>query len=519
MGMLLFCSQLSGQGTLQWSAEHKIDGQKRIVAAKDGAIYIQRSLRGYFQDTDYRSDLSRYDSEGNLTHVIAVEQLEERNYQEVAAIDTDMGIAIIYLTTDYQDPQYLLIAAQLYSHQDLSPLNVLDLKKVKYTQGNKSSINDYRNVNGLADIDVKYSEDRTKVAIAYIEEQVGQDKYTKIDFSVYDLQNGIAEVNSGVIRTDYRSDKYLVEDISISNVGDLAYLIKEYTESRDIEFVNKKPGYRHSLYYFPRGRESFIYDIPMKQYFIDGMQVALDDEANMYVAGMVREKPADDVLGTIVSKVDTVGTEAYTKIDMYSSREIEKIRKKKKSNLQREYEVLDLRLEDMHLYMINEYYDLRLEMYSDPTLIGGGFNRALNQVEYGYKEDLLIHRLDMSTGERVWTTTLPKRQSDYDAYEQYTTGNLWLSDGNLYVVRNERQNNLKRVKEGKSPRNLDLPGRTAALLVQTIDTEGKVSTAIAKAEDRYLIMHEGSLVANKKLHLLTSHRNDRKFRIATLNLR
>jgi len=517
--ILLSSSTLMAQGKLQWSTEHKIDGQKRIVAVQDGSIYLQRSLRGYFQDSDYVSDLSKYDASGQLTHVIPVENLENRSYQEIAAVNTDMGIAIIYLSTHYQDDKYLLLAAQLYSHADLSPLEVIDLKKIKYTQGAKSTIRDYRDNNGLADIEITYSADRSKLAVSYVEERVGNDRYSKIDFSVYSLDNKLTEVNTGIIRTEERSDKYQLQDISVNNRGDLAYLMKEYKDNRNIEFVDKRPGYRYSLYYFPKGRTEFIYDIPSQQYYIDNMQVVLDDEGMLYTNGMVREKPSNDIYGTFTTKVDTVGIKVYENTQLYSKREIKKIRGKEKRNIRENYDILDMLIEGDKLYAVYEYYDIRREGFNDPRFMNNGLNRPLDFVDYAYKEDILLHGLSTATGDRLWTTVLPKRTSDFDAYEQYTTGNMWLHDGSIYLLSNETEGNLTRVKEGKNPRGLDLPGRTAVLLLQKVTPDGQADKTVLKEQDRYLIMNEGSLMVDNALYLLVSHRNDRNFKLSIAPLR
>lgn len=504
-----------------WSPDFKIRGYERIVGVEDGNMYVQRCLNNHFDERNYESELARYDAKGTVTHIIQVENLEKQSYQELSVINTNMGIAVIYLTTDPKSDKYYLISAQLYDHNTLEPGDIVDLMKVRYRRPYKPSIGDYRTNASLIDIDIKADETKSKLAIFYSEERIGKDEYTMIQYGVYDLENSLAEVNKGTIETEKKSNKYTIESFALDQNGNTATLLKEYKDGRGLEFLNKVPGYRYSVYYEGIDSNNYIYDIPIKKYFVDAMMLTLDADGDIYVAGMLRKKPGNNVFGTITGKISQAGELLFMNEDLYRKSEIKKIRRKEKEKLEPSYEILDLRVSNTVLYALYQYDDIRQDrdFNNNPGL---GFSRRNqfrdNFIEYSYKENLIVHGFELGTGDRAWTAVSRRKQADFDFYEYFTLGNIHLTSEGLTMLYNERVNNLLRIDDGKKPNLVRFPDRKTSVIQLNINAAGQLSDEVLSEESYYYIPTEGSYIDGNALYMLKIQNNLRRFNIGKVGL-
>ena len=514
---------LHGQ-EVQWSHELKVGGYERIIATIDNHTIVQRSRREHFEDRDLESELARYNDIGKVTHIIPVDDLEKQDFQEITAINTNLGIAVVYLTTDPRKKQNFLLAAQIYDHTTLAPKEIVDLMTVKYRRPDKPTVGAYRYSGSAIDIDYEFSEDRSKFAIFYSEEQIGKDDYTLIQYAVYDLENGMAEINAGQIETEKDSDKYLIADLAVDSAGNTAILMKEYEDDRGLEFIDRRPSYRYSLYYEPSDSSDYIYDIPMKRYFVDVLMASFDREGNIFLTGMCRKKPANDVYGTVLAKLTPQGELAYLNYDTYSPREVKRIRKKEKDDIQSEYDVIDIKVADDIVYGIYQYTSTRYDRDINNTALratafGSSFNnQRFDYREYNYKENVVVHGFTPATGERVWTSVNQRKQSDFNFYEYWSYGNILLDGNNLLLLYNERKKNLKRIDEGKNPNNTDLPDRKTIVNLVKISPSGTSDSKVLSEESYYYLPYEGSYLSDGQLSLIRVRKNFRSFYIGHYKL-
>ncbi len=509
----------------EWTDDLQVTGYQRILGEHEGNVYLQRSLRGHFEYRKYTSELSKHDRTGKLTHIIGVENLEEQDFQELYAINTDIGIAVIYLTTDPQDKKHFLIAAQIYDHETLSPKAIVDLMKIRYRRPFRPEIRDYISENSVIDIEFDYDEKKSKLAIVYTEEKIGKDRYTMIQYGVYDLKNGFSEVNVGELETEKRSDKYSLMDLAVSARGDMGMLMKEYVIDNELEFENHRPSYSYALYYEGADSTSFIYDLPQQKYFVDDMLLALADDGTAYTAGMIRKKPGRNVYGTTTSKISNTGHLLFTNRNLYSDKEIKKIRGKEKANIQEEYDILDLKISNNVLYGIYQYATL-LQRQSRSTVGTPSYNNSYynsrydrnyySYEEYDHKENILVHGFDTETGDRKWTTVNKRKQSDYDPQEYFTYGNMWMDGEGLTMLYNERLSNLKRLKEGKKLHNAEFPEDKTVIVKYHIGLDGSHSSSLLSDEGYYYLPNEGSYIKDGILHMIKVKRNIKRFSIGVV---
>lgn len=517
--IFLFFAASSQNSESIWSREHKIDGYERILGVHENNVFLQRCLRGYFEDRKYSSELARYDSTGKVTHIIGVEDLETRDYQELYAVNTDKGIAVIYLTTDPKADKYFLLSAQMYSHEDLTPYEIRDLMQVRYRRIYKPRIKDFDTYNSLIDIDFELSEDKSKLAIIYSEERIGKEKYSIFEYTVFDLTDGMKRIHDGYIETEGKSDLYINMDIAVSNIGDFAMLLKEYREDRNLEFYGKNPSYKYSIYYEPRSQEPFIYDIPIKKYFVDEMRLAISDYGDVYLTGLLRNKPGNNVYGTVFTKLKAEGNLDFYLEDTFSKKEIKTIRLKDKDRLQDEYEVVDIRITDNIVFGVYQYSNILQDR--DESRLNNRF--AFGQVptrinEYYHKQNLFVHGFDLASGDRKWTVVNPRRQSDYDDYEYFTFGNLSLYKGNLFMVYNESLDNHSRVRIGKAPKTVWFPRQRTTVTMVKITPRGVMSDQLLSSEDHYYVPYQGFYINHDELILLKMKKNYKQFNLGRISL-
>ena len=505
----------------QWTAEKRLPGYQQIIAQKDGAIYLERSLYGTLGNSEYEPEIARYDQQGNITHIVEVAGVETKPYQVFASVDSPEGIAALYLTTDDREKQYYTVSAQLYGHADLVPGAIVDLMKVKYHSDSKAKIRTYRAGQQLF-IEQVLSPDRSKLAILMTEEQVGRRKSTVMTYSVFDLEDNFRELNSGTIETENSSDQYLLQDLDVNNVGELSILMKEYFADSSYEFIDDKASYRYSLYFNTTNTTSYIYDIYVKSVFIDDMQAAIDDEGTVYVTGLTREKPENDVYGTRLVKLMPDGILAYDKVRAFSEKEIKIIRNKNRDHLQSQFTTIDARVAQGIVYLIHQYSQLQIS-FRNQDMRFGTFGNTMplhgGQRELFYdKENVIVQAYEPANGNMMWMANNPRRVEDQDETEYFSFGNIHLHDNGLLFLYNERPDNIARIKQNERPKQLNLPrGRGSVTMVRISDT-GRITYDIVGDRDNFHIPTQGSLLTGNTISTLAVQRGYSRFKIGQIVL-
>lgn len=519
--LLTAVTAISQAVTHQWTKEKNLTGYQRVVAQKDGAIFLERSLYGPVGDTNYESELARYDAQGKVTHIIEVRDLETKPHQVIATVDSKEALAALYISTDEQDKQYYMISAQLYGHADLAPGSIVDLMKVKSRSQSEAKIKSYRD-GGPLSVERILSPDKTKVAIVVTENDAGKQRSTVMTYAVFDLQDNFRELNSGSVETEKASTQYLLQDLDVNNTGELAILMKEYLADSRYEFVNDKPSYRYSVYFNTANTDSYIYDIYVKTDFIDNMQAALSDEGTVFVSGLTREKPEDDVYGTRFIKLMPTGDLAYDKVKKYSDKEIKIIRNKDKDNLQPAFETIDMRVAQGAVYAIHQYSQVQIDFRQRDMRFGAfGNNIPLHggRVDQFYdKRNVVVQAYETANGNMLWMANNPRNQEDRDELEYFSFGNIHMYDNGLLFLYNDRPDNLARMKENKNPKQLTLPRGKGTVMLVRISDKGRITYDIVSDNDNFHIPYEGSLMTGNSISTIAIRQGYRKFKIGEILL-
>jgi len=507
------CTICIGQGDVSWTKDSKLEGFKRIIGEKDGYVYLELSLYGDFERRDYDSSILKLDPNGNIEAEIYIDNLEKSDWQQLKIVNTKEGIAVIYLTTDPDDKSYFIIAAQLYDYKDLSPLHILDLKKIKYRHQSEARVGTYI-IDENIDIDFIATEDKSKLGIFYTEERLGKDKYTMIDYGVYDLDDGFRNLNEGILETDEAFNKYKVSDLVVNINGDVAIINKEYTDTRNYEHYKDKPGYRYSIYYRPTDGEGYVYDIKNPKLYIDEMLALMDSTGVIYIAGMTRKNPNNNVFGTRLVSVDEKGNLIYDEIRNFTEKEIEQIRGKKKKSIGKDFNVVDIKLSDGILYPVFMYYSEEERHVNDRI---GMVNRNSFAVEtWAETKWMTIQGVNAESGEVRWTNRLMTSIKDFSMVNSWSDPSIHVLKGGLVVIYNDNPKNIVRYKAYKNPNKVDLPNSKTCITLAHLTSDGKVSYKTISEKSKFGIADECSWKSGNEIYILKSRLNFNRYSLGKI---
>ena len=527
--IILFAFLFTLQNTLvaqndgvTWSEKFNDDGHYTLLAETADGVVALRKYRTDVPDLDRdaRLELVRFDKSLDISHAIELKDLEKSSYEDIGTIASPEGIAHIYYQTTKAG--MMVVSAQLFDLEDLRKTEIVDLARFKIKSKKKQQLTELNEINVLYPIDIVLSNDKSKLVIFYNQEKVGRKNETYYQYTVIDIVNQFNILHEGNFYSDGRSDKYKIADIDLSNNGELNYLLKRYKENVNTEFINKKPGYAYELHHMVGDSTDYIYDIKTKGDFIDRLMVTSDNDGNVFIAGYIRKKPFGEITAAYFTTLDALGYDVAQSKDKYRSREIEEMQGKKDTELDDDFEIVDIIASEEIVYVIKQYRKLTSTQLNNGMVgrnNGFGNNRFGNN-NFGNRnydwdfEELVVEGFGKITGEMNWAVTNPRRQDENERYvRSFITGYHQLIGNDLFLFYNERPDNVEKLRKKEKLKWTNMPGDTSEPMIARVNSAGEIKYRSLRGEKKYHVPNTGVLVGNQNLYLIHSRSNFDKFMI------
>jgi len=527
--LILFTFLITLQGNIKaqdsgmlWSEKFEEDGHYTLLSETENGIVALRKYRTDVPDIDRdaRLELIRFDNALEISHAIEIKDLEESSYEDIGTISSPEGIAHIYYQTTKSGR--MIVSAQLFDLEDLHKTEIVDLASFKIKSKRNQNITELNEIEVLYPMDIVLSNDKSKLVVFYNQERVGKRKETYYQYRVIDIFNQFRVLHEGDFYSDGRSDKYKISDIDLSNNGELTYLLKRYKENVNTEFINKKPAYAYEVHHMAGDTTDYIYDIKTKGDFIDRLMVSSDNEGNIFIAGYLRKKPFGEITAAYFMGLDRLGYDIAQSKDKYRPREIERMQGKKDTELDDDFEIVDIIASDDIVYVIKQYRRLTSTQINN-GLVGrnNGFgNAGFGNNNFGNRnydwdfEELIVEGYGKTSGEMMWSVTNPRRQDENDRYiRSFISGYNKLIGSDLFLFYNERPDNVERIRKKEKLKWTNMPGDTSEPMIVRINTEGEIKYRSLKGEKRYHVPNTGVLVGNQNLYMIHSKSNFDEFKV------
>lgn len=210
-------------------------------------------------------------------------------------------------------------------------------------------------------------------------------------------------VQNGEITLKYPDNRFKVEDVRVSNQGNV-YVLGKFTRTNSVRNLE---DYRYIIYRYNTESESGEeIDIALGDSFITHLAFRLDRYENMYVAGFYSNRSTELITGTVLQKIENDGTitlntkEEFN--DRFKSNYLSRGAVDRKRELRNFYlKDIILRSDGGVLLMAEKFY-LTYQSYRD--IYGNFVDREI----YHY-EDIVLTSVS-GTGEIEWHAIIDKRQ-------------------------------------------------------------------------------------------------------------
>ena len=499
-------------GTIAWGEEYQDRGYYSIIGEADGAVFVERKYNTRQNDRDVDLEIMRFNSEMELTHAVELRDLEKGSYESIATINSAEGLAHIYFQTSKRGEQF--ISAQLFDHKTLRKTDIVDLVKFDILKKSQSMIRQDGNFQFSYPLDIILSNDRSKMAIFYDQEKAGKKKRYFYQYCVVDLMNGFTIMQKGDFFSDDRSDKYSISDRHLSNSGKLTYAIKKYVRNHSTEHINKKPAYDYEIHHMTGDSMEYIYDIRIRKEFMDKLTLGSDNEDNIYISGYYRKQPFGDITKSFLMSLDRMGYERYTTKDTYTRRDIKHIAGREDNELDRNFQTLDVLPAEDIIYIVRQY---RRRGSRNANLNTGIYNNRFNNnnfnnlVYHWNYDEVVIEGVGKETGETLWTVINPREHEDDNIYSRYfITGQMEVMDNKLFLIYNEREENLLRNQRKEDLKRTDIPGDRTTITIARIKADGKLNYEYLEEEDHFHLPEKGSFISSENVYFFNHHKNYKK---------
>lgn len=521
--LLLLQNTIVGQNDrFTWSEKFDDDGHYTLLSeTADGIVALRKfNTDAPDLDRDARLELVRFDKSLDISHIIEIKDLEESSYEDIGTISSPEGIAHIYYQTTKSG--MMIVSAQLFDLEDLHKTEIVDLARFKIKSKKNQKLTKLNEIKVLYPIDIVLSIDKSKLVVFYNQEKVGKRNETYYQYTVIDVNNQFSVLHEGDFYSDGRSDKYKIADIDLSNNGELTYLLKRYKENVDTEFINKNPGYAYELHHMVGDSTDYIYDIKTKGDFIDRLMVSSDNDGNVFIAGYIRKKPFGEITAAYFRTLDAQGYDVAQSKDKYRPREIEEMQGKKDTELDDDFEIVDIIAADDVVYVIKQYRRLTSTQLNNGM---GNRNNGFGNARFGNNnfgnlnydwdfEELVVEGFGKNTGEMIWSVTNPRRQDERERYvRSFISGYNQLIGNDLFLFYNEKPDNVERLRKKEKLKWTNMPGDTSEPMIAKINGEGDIKYRSLKGEKRYHVPNTGVLVGEQNLYLIHSKSNFDEFKI------
>lgn len=514
--LLVICSSVAAQmnDAVKWSDKYDEEGYYQLLGETENAVFVERKYNSRLNDRQADIELVRYDKNMEFTHAVEVRDLEEGSYSSLGSFDTQEGIAHLYFQTTKKGKQ--IVSAQIFSHEDLRKVDIVDLTNFKIKTSARQRITDIGLdiTSYIYPMDYVLSRDKSKLGIFYTQEKVGKIKETYYQYAVFDLNDGFKMLHKGDFYSDDKSNRYLINDIDLGNNGDLNYLLKHYVKNIGKEHINRKPAYSYEVHHFTGDSTEYIYDIRRKDFYLDRLLLGSDDDGSIYVAGYTRKRPGGDIESNYVLSLDPLGdVKAETK-DKYRKKEIKEMQGKEADELNEDFRILDIIVGDDIVYLVKQSIRRNSRNLNNGFNNGARFgngNNNFGNIDYDWDfDEVVVEGVGKETGEVQWVTTNRRRQNDNAQDIRYfISGSYHLFDKSLYLVYNERLENIERLdsRKNKKLKSTDVPGDTTMPIVVRVDNQGKLSYRFLNGEKKYHVPNTGILIGKEAVFIINQRRD------------
>jgi len=517
--ILLILSQcyLSIGQQVQWSDQYDLNGYKEIVAVKDGDLFIKTWRRTKVFQTQRIYEITKWTSSKEPVASIEIDNLEESVYYDLGTIPAEEGLLHLYYQRTKNDQYY--ISGQLYSYNDLSKLDILDLATFDATGRRTQEIVSLSPNEVWQPIDYRLSRDRTKLLVMSREQMVGRDKLTLYQYKVFDLTGRVGSIQEGSFYTDDHSRRYDMTDVDLSNNGDINLLLKRYQDDVDREFIDRKPAYIYEAHHITGDSTEYIYDIQVKKEFIDDLKIGGED-GEVYIAGYLREKPGRKTHGLFYFALDPLGNVINEERIDYRPREIKEMQGKEKKELNENFRVMDVVVADELTYVIKQYVRENQNFNQRVGPTGQRFtpNNQIYTTDYDL-EEVIIEAYNRSNGEYQWTAVNKRRQSEREneiqAHNKHT---VHLDSDDLFLIYNETPDNLERLRKRDKLKRTAVNNNNTEPTVARITPSGRISYRSVANERRFMINNNSVMVTPSGLHILSNRNNYSRYKVGVADL-
>ena len=521
IALMFLCAGMTWaqEETVLWSDEYQDRGYYSIIGESEDALFVERKYNTRLNDRDVDMEILRFDGNLELTHTIRLKDIERTSYESIMTLNTPEGLAHFYYQTTKRGEQY--VSAQLFSHEDLSKIEIVDIAKFKILKSARSRINQDRDFQFDFPLDIISSRDKSKIAIMFDQERAGKGKKYYHQYCVVDISNGFNILHQGDFYSDKSSNKYRIVDRHLSDTGKLSYAIKKFYEDNNTEHINKQPGYDYEIHHMSGDSMEYIYDIDIKKEFMDRLTLGSDDEENLYIAGFFRKKPFGDITHSYLMSLDPLGYERYTAKEKYGKRRVKRIMGKEDDKLNKNFVTVDILPANDIVYIVRQYRfrGSRNANFDGAGFRSRGFNQVNNLVYHWDYDEVLVEGIGKNTGEELWSVVNPREQEDNDAYSRYfITGQYEVFNNDLICIYNEREENLIRVRRNENLKRADIPGDRTAIAIAKVSSGGDIKYNLFEEENYFHLPENGTLIGNQSLYLFNHHKGYKKFFLGKLPL-
>lgn len=498
--------------SIVWGEEYKDRGYYSIIGESEDAFFVERIYNANFKNREVDRELLRFDKDCELTHGVEVRDIEKSSYESIATVNTPEGLAHIYYQTTKKGQHF--VSAQLFDHKTLRKTEIVDLATFKIYKNSQRMVRQDGNFEVTFPLDVITSRDKTKLAIMFDQEKVGKQKVNYHQYCVIDLTQGLGILQQGDFFSDDQSRKYSISDRHLSNSGKLTYAIKKYVKNNSTEHINKKPAYDYEIHHMSGDSMEYIYDIKVRKSYIDKLILGTDNEDNLYISGFMRKQPFGDVQKSFLMGLDNLGYERFTVKEEYTKRDIKKIVGKERKTLYDDFETIDIFPTDDIVYVVRQYRrrNSRNNTFNNTGFRNQRFNTFDNLTYFWDYDEVIIEGFGRRTGEKLWTIVNDRENEDDNEYSRYfITGQYELVNNDLYLIYNEREENMIRIRRKENLKRTDIPGDQTAVTIARINSFGEIQYQLLDQENHFHLPEEGAFIGKESIYLFKHHKNLRRF--------
>ncbi|NMM48528.1 hypothetical protein [Marinigracilibium pacificum] len=436
---------------IQWGSSQKVKKgltMRNVVGDDEENIYILNSNRplysidGTISFVSSRDELVKYNKDLQFKKAELIEPEIDGNKSDYEDLFQFGGKLVLLSSYRSPDTDNRVLAAQTIDKETLLPeksykkLSEIDSKKFSWKIGF---------------FNYTLSRDSSKLFVYYKKPQKNNEN-DAFGMHVYDTD--LNELWHEEIELPYTEKMFYVKDLIVDNEGNAHVLGVLFEEEGLLGGVktkkNGKANYHYRiLSFYQRGKVIENYKIEVGDHFLNDLQIMVDNQMNIICSGFYSNKESRNIKGVYYSRINskTKKTDIETFEDFSTEllskeatdRKKDALEKKDKKGKDEELEDFDIDKvilkEDGGLVLFAEKFFTRTHTSSNGN---GGYT---TRTSYHF-DDILAISLD-SQGKVLWSNLIEKSQSGLF----YSSYNVAIVEDRTYVLYNEHEKNLNRIKD------------------------------------------------------------------------